>query len=253
MLQKNKIMYILLIALFSLTIFPAAAEDKIVATNSWTKAFVSLAGAESVQIASANMKHPPEYELKPSDVLKINNADFIVYAGYEVMMKTVFDSFKKPEDQLIKIRTSYVPAVLKKSVMKIASRTGTTKLAKKNITEYKNEFNSAVKILKEKGLYGAPVIVQFHLKPIIEALGFNILAVIGPAPLEASQIVYMSKLKPALIIDNAHNPVAAPIAEVTGATTIKLINFPGYPNDDGSVCPDSLIGVLKYNIGKLLE
>lgn len=249
----HKIFYILLIVLFSITIFPAAADNQIIATNSWTKAFVSAAGAQCTQIASANMKHPPEYELRPSDVLKINKADLLVYAGYEVMMKTVFDSFRKSEDQLIKIRTSYIPGTLEKSVLKIAAKTGTTAQAVKNIAEYKNEFNSAVKNLKEKGLYGAPVIVQFHLKPLIKALGFNILAVVGPAPLEASQIASMSKLKPAFIIDNAHNPAAAPIAEVTGAVSIELINFPGYPNDDGTVCPDSLIGVLKYNTGKLLE
>lgn len=252
--MSNKLFsFIFLIVLLFSASFPAAAEDRITATNSWTKAFVSAAGAEAEQIASANMKHPPEYELKPSDVIKINKSDLLVYAGYEVMMKTVFDSFKIPENKLVKINTSYDPAVLEESVMKIASKTGTAQNALKNIAEYKKEFNSAVDKLKEAGLYGKPVIVQFHLRPLIKALGFKILGVIGPAPLEVSKIAEMGKLKPELIIDNAHNPAAGPITEITGVRTIELINFPSYPNDDGTVSPESLIGVLKYDVNKLFQ
>ena len=103
------------------------------------------------------------------------------------------------------------------------------------------------------GLYGKPVIVQFHLKPLIKALGFEIIGVIGPAPLEVRQIAEMGKLKPELIIDNAHNPAAGPVSEITGVKTVELINFPGYLNDDGTRCPDSLTGVLIYNSNRLFN
>ena len=243
----------LLIFLITLAVLPAAAENRITATNSWTKAFVAAAGSDADQIASADMKHPPEYELKPSDVIKINKSDLLVFAGYEVMMKTVFDSFNIPEDKLVKIKTSYAPAVLEESVMKIASKTGTEDEASVNIAEYKKVFRSAVNKLKDNGLYGKPVIVQFHLKPLINALGFKIIGVIGPGPLEVSQIAEMGKLKPELIIDNAHNPAAGPVSEITGVKTVELINFPGYLNDDGTRCPDSLTGVLIYNSNRLFN
>ena len=168
-------------------------------------------------------------------------------------MKTVFDSFKKPEKELVKIQTGYTPEIIEKSVMKIAARTGTESAAEKSIAEYKNAFDTAVSKLKKKGIYGKPVIVQFHHKELIRALGFEILAVAGPAPLEAGKIAELSKLKPELIIDNAHNPILKPVSEITGTASAELINFPGFHNNDGTVCPESLRGVLEYNTEMLLK
>lgn len=244
---------IFFVMLFYPGAFPLSAESgiKIVTTNSWTAAFVSASGSGSEQIASSEMQHPPEYELKPSDVIKIRDAGLLVYAGYEVMMKTVFESLKKPENQLLRIETGYTPEIVEKSVNAIAEKTGNSDTGKKFIASYKNDFASAVEELKKSGLYGAPVLVQFHFRQLAEALGFEILAVFGPAPLGVSQIAEFGRLKPALIIDNAHNPLASPLAEITGARITELVNFPGFTDKDGTVTPDSLKGMLSYNIGKL--
>ena len=244
---------ILSAVLLYIPVLTITAESRITATNSWTKAFAAMAGVDAEQIASSNMTHPPEYELKPSDVKKIKDADILIFAGYEVMMKTVFKSFKKPEDELVKIKTGYTPVIIDESVRKIAEKTGTIKTAEKNIEEYKKAFKTAVDDLKKKGLYGKPVIVQFHHKDLIQALGFKILAAAGPAPLEAGEIAELAKMKPALIIDNAHNPVLKPLAEISGVKKLELVNFPGFPLDDGTVCPESLKGILEYNTGLLLK
>ncbi|MDX9802330.1 MAG: hypothetical protein RBT69_13450 [Spirochaetia bacterium] len=253
--KSSGYLYIVFVMLFYLCSFPLSAESsmKIVATNSWTAAFAAAAGSDSQQIASSNMQHPPEYELKPSDVVKIRDADLLVYAGYEVMMKTVFDSFKKPEEKLLKIETGYTPEIIEKSVMAIAVKTGNPDIGKKYIASYNEDFASAVEELEKRGLRGAPVIVQFHFKQLAEALGFKILAVFGPAPPEVSNLASIGKLKPALIIDNAHNPLGSPISEITGARTIELVNFPGFTDKEGTKTPESLEGMLKYNISKLLE
>ena len=251
--MKKKNAVILILILFFIPLLSISAESSIAATNSWTKAFAAMAGLNAEQIASSNMSHPPEYELKPSDVKKIKNADILVFAGYEVMMKTVFKSFKKPDEELVKIKTGYTPAIIEQSVMKIASKTGTEDPAAKNIAEYKKDFKTAVENLKKKGLYGKAVIVQFHHKALAKALGFEILASAGPGPLEAGDIVKLSKLKPDLIIDNAHNPVLKPVEEITGVERAELINFPGFHKEDGTVCPDTLTGVLNYNMDLLLK
>lgn len=234
---------------------PLAAQNgfNVLATNSWTAAFVDMAGGSAVYLAPAEMEHPPEYELLPSDVRKVRDADLLVYAGYEVLMKTVFDSFNKPEDTMIKIMTSYSPVILEKSVLAIAEKLGTTGEAKRNITNYKSKIAEGREALKEAGLFGSPVLVQFHQKPLAQALGFEILGVFGPQPLEVRQIAEMGRLKPAFIIDNAHSPLASPLEEILGLDAVDLINFPGYRNADGSVCPDTLTGVLDYNLNKLIR
>ena len=228
------------------------AAEEVLATNSWTAAFVQMAGGTARQLAPSDMEHPPEYELKPSDVKKINDADLLVYAGYEVLMKTVFDSFAKPEEQTVKIITSYSPDVLEKSVLSIAEKLGTLPEAKKNIEAYRHEFESAADKLKAAGLFGVPVLVQFHQEPLARALGFEILGVFGPQPLEVGRIAKFGKLKPRLIIDNVHSPMAAPLEEILGIKAVELVNFPGFSNADGTVSPETLTGVLKYNVVKLI-
>ena len=255
-LSNNLFLKIFLVLIISTAaVFPAAADNgvNIIATNSWTAAFVKMAGGEAVQLAPSNMEHPPEYELKPSDVLKIKNSDLLVYAGYEVLMKTVFDSFDIPEDKIIRIDTSYSPELLEKSIMLIAERLGTSAEAEKNISEYRAALADSRSRLKQLGRFGAPVLVQFHQKPLATALGFEILGVFGPQPLEVRQIAELGQTKPVLIIDNAHSPMSAPLEEILGIDAVELVNFPGYSLDDGTTVPVSLTGVLQYNVKELIH
>lgn len=220
---------------------------KIVATNSWTAAFAQMAGVIPDQLAPSEMQHPPEYDLKPSDVIKIKNADFLIFAGYENLMKTVFQSFNKDEEKLIKIKTSYVPKVLEESVLKIAANSQSVEVAEKNVSQYKNEFEKSINLINESGLYGSEVIVHFHLKSLIEALGFKVIGVFGPTPLEARQIKDMVDLSPDLIIDNYHNPLGKPLAEITKKRRIELKNFPD-KNVINKKDTLTLINVLKDNV-----
>ena len=76
-------MCVVLISVFSIH---AESGITILATNSWTAAFAKMAGVDSAgmiiqQLAPADMEHPPEYELKPSDVKIIRDADLLIYAG----------------------------------------------------------------------------------------------------------------------------------------------------------------------------
>jgi hypothetical protein len=252
LLNIKKITTITIILIIS--IFSLAADDSvnILATNAWTAAFVEMAGGGVDQLAPSSMEHPPEYELKPSDVKKVRDADILVFAGYEVLMKTVFESFNKPEEQMVKIMTSYSPVMLEKSVMAIAEKLGTVPEARRNIADYKTAISGARAALKAAGLYGVPVLVQFHQKPLAMALGFEILGVFGPQPLEVRQIAELGKTEPVLIIDNAHNPMAAPLEEILGIKAVELVNFPGFLNEDGTTTPATLPGVMKSNVNKLL-
>ena len=73
-----------LIALLILLFLPcqAAASPVVVAATGWAAAFARAAGAEDVLvIAPENLQHPPDYDPKPSDLMRLRDADFIVLEG----------------------------------------------------------------------------------------------------------------------------------------------------------------------------
>jgi ABC-type Zn uptake system ZnuABC Zn-binding protein ZnuA len=85
----------------------ASHPTSIVASTSWTAAFADLGGLDDVAfIAPASLTHPPEYEITVSDVVKINHADYFIYAGYERMMQSMGDSIKKEAGTMIQITTT---------------------------------------------------------------------------------------------------------------------------------------------------
>lgn len=254
MATKRKIIWAAVLVL-CFTVQPLFAEGglRVLATNSWTAAYAKAAGVEDVEVlAPSDMVHPPEYELLPTDVKKVNEADLLIYAGYEVLMKSVFESFDKPEEELVKIQTGFDPELIRVAVMTIAGRTGTCSAALESLEEIDGFFESTRAALRDRGLYGAPVLVHFHQQLLAEALGFEILGIFGPMPMEVGQLRKLGGLDPRFIIDNAHNPIAAPLTEITGAPAAELINFPGLYNRGESGDSMSLIGVLKYNRSQLL-
>jgi len=252
---RSKPIRTLFILIVFLAVQPCFSEGspRVLATNSWTAAYAAAAGVEGVEIlAPADMVHPPEYELLPSDVKKVHDADFLIYAGYEVLMKSVFESFEKPEDELIRIQTGYNPELMRRSILAVAGRTGNRAEALRSIDEIEAFFRDTREALRQKGIFGVRVLVHFHQRPLAEALGFEIAGVFGPAPMEVGQLRKLGSLEPLFIIDNAHNPIAVPLAEITGAPAAELINFPGLYNDKEAGNFMSLIGVLTHNRNILL-
>jgi len=253
--MKKKLTVLLVSACMLVFVSGLSAQDRptVLATNAWTAAFVEMAGGEAEMLAPANMVHPPEYELKISDVVRIREADFLVYGGYEVLMKTVFESFEKPEEMMIQIMTSYGPETVERSVLAIAEKIGTEEKARENIEAYKTFINEARNRLKEAGLFGKDVVTNFHQRPLIQALGFNVLGVFGPQPLNPGTIAELGKLRPDMIIDNIHNPMADPLEEILGKEALILINFPGFPLESGKRTPTDLPSVARYNLEEILS
>lgn len=241
------------VILFLLLALPAAGaqEMQVVATNSWTAAFVAMAGGHARILAPASMNHPPEYELRPSDVQTIKEADLLVYAGYEVLMKTVFESFPKDRAQFLQIGTSYDPDQVAPAVLAIAERLGTTAKARENLAAYRKTVDTERSRLALAGAPGLKVVVNFHQAPALKALGFGVKGIFGPQPLEAGKIRDLVHLAPDLLVDNIHNPLAAPLEEILGTKAVILANFPGHVLPDGSRCPDDLGGMVSWNASRL--
>ena len=224
-----------LVLAFSLSlgiVLPLAAQQKtlrVVATNTWTAALASAAGATTiVTLAPSDLRHPAEYDLKPSDVTALQGADLVVYTGFEVMARKVADAAGSQKIRLLQVDADYSLKTLRASITAIAAVLGTSDIAKKNIAVLETFMTSWKDELRTAKVFGAPVLVHAFQQPLIAELGFTIKGVFGPAPLEASEITKLSRESVRMIVDNWHNEVAQPLTEtVKGATLASLINFPG--------------------------
>ncbi len=221
----------------------------VVATNEWTAAFCRAAGIENVHVlAPANLQHPPDYDLKPSDIPVIMEADLIVFAGYEGMMDRIRTNIAGNETELLQIKTVYSPVIIRESVMAIATAMGTEKLAEANLTSIDSAWDEAKEMVVNAGLNWTEAAVHFHQGDMAWAMGIFEVVSFGPAPPGAKLIAEVAESGADLIIDNWHNPISSPLQDVIpDAVVVELINFPGRDGTRG------LSDVILFNAKLLVE
>ena len=221
--------FFLFIVILLPVISNAQKEINIVASTSWTAAYVKAAGISNVdQLAPSSLEHPSEYELQIGDIEKIKKADFIVYAGYETVINQIQKSLKIDQNKFIKISTSYVESEIRTEILKIAEKTGTVNKAELSLKTIHQLFSEAKIDVEKCDLKGKPVIVHFFQAGFAKEIGLNPVAIFGPAPLESYNLVELANKKAVLIVDNIHNPIAQPLSEIKkGVRTVELLNFPG--------------------------
>jgi ABC-type Fe3+-hydroxamate transport system substrate-binding protein len=213
----------------------AEAQQKsirIVATNSWTAAFAVAAGAKDlIVLAPTSLRHPAEYELRPSDIALLKGAKLIITTGFEVMAKRLAEAAGSRGIRVLHIDADYSLETMRSSILAIADVLETQDQARASIADLETFLSSWKQELRDDGLYGAPIVVHVFQQPLMAELGFTIKGVFGPAPLEAAQIAKLSAEKVTYIVDNWHNEVASPLREtMPGARYASLMNFPG-PDD----------------------
>lgn len=233
--MKTRAVLMAFFLLLSVVAAPAQVRQKdirVVATNSWTAALAAAAGARDiVTLAPAGLRHPAEYELKPSDVAMLKGAKLIVTTGFEVMAKRLAEAAGSRRIRVLRIDADYSLETMRTSILAIADILGTQDQARDSIADLETFLSSWKQELRDDGLYGAPILVHVFQQPLMAELGFSIKGVFGPAPLEAAQIAKLSAEKVTYIVDNWHNEVAAPLREtLPDARYASLINFPG-PDD----------------------
>ncbi len=241
--------YLLLIIAFSFSCNrPQAPSSNVVATNAWTAAYALAAGAENVSVLTPyEMVHPTEYELRPGDILHLNNAEVIIYAGYELMVGHIKTGLKIPDEKLLRIQTSYKMTEIEESVMRIAARLGTEARAKENLEKIKRTLHKTRELVANAGLDTIPAAVHFFQQSFVAEAGLQTIAVFGPAPPEPRQILEITRTKASIIIDNAHNPSGGALKEtISGADYLMFLNFPGMHGTK------TIEDVIDYNTEKLV-
>ena len=237
----------LVLIFLALAMTAGAAPVRVVATNSWTAAFAAAAGAANVvTLAPSELRHPAEYELKPSDVEALRGAGLVVYTGFEVMAKKLGDAAGGRSLRMLKIDADYTLPVLRASILSIAEVLGTSEKARQNLAELEEFLSSWKAELAAAGLNGAPIVAHVFQRPLMAELGFTVGGVFGPGPLEAAQIAKLSPIDAKLIVDNWHNEAGGPLREtMKSAGYASLVNFPG---PDGT---RTLLDVLKDDRARL--
>ena len=215
-----------------------------VASTSWVAGFMDLAGIDDITvIAPSTLRHPPEYELTPSDITTLMDADLFCYAGYEAMMATISESVTSPDRLDLRINTGNDLANAEAMASLIAEAAGT----EPRLDEYRAVIEEGRKMVSEKGLGDLKVLCHQMQLPLAEDLGLDAAAVFGPGAMTAAQIADAASGGYDLIIDNVHNPVAGAAAEVSDAVLLVWRNFPE------STASGALTETVRANIEMLSE
>ncbi|MBP3709710.1 MAG: ABC transporter substrate-binding protein [Treponema sp.] len=227
-----------------------AAQQKIpvvLASTSWTAAFADIAGADNVEtIAPASLRHPPEYEVTVSDIQKIGNSDFFVYAGFERMMQTLGTAVGNTH--MVQIANDNSIATVARETAKIAQLLGTEQENEKRLASYVNAIEHARLEIETRGLTNAKVLCNRNQRYLALDLGFTDVTLFGPGEVTADQIADAKNGGYDILIDNVHNPVGSPLAEV--APNARYVIWRNFPE---KVEKDALLHVVQENIATLLK
>ncbi len=246
----NRFLTVIFTLLLSFSLFAGGSPEKedsnsVIATTSWTAAFAEVAGVtDAAVLAPYDLQHPPEYEITPSDIKAVSEAEMIIYAGYEVMMERLKEAAGN-NAKMVQITTVNTLPVITESVRLIADAAGTQEAAEANLKEIQTFFADWKKELAPYA--DVQVITHSFLSGLAQSLGLTVAGTYGPAPLEAKQLKELTDTGARVIIDNWHTKVGQPLVEtMPEAKTAVLINFPG---KDGT---RTLMDVLEYDRAAML-
>jgi zinc transport system substrate-binding protein len=217
----------------------------VVASTSWVAAMARAAGAERVTVlAPMELKHPPEYDFKPNDIIAATQAQWVLWAGYEGFMKNLVNAANIADDKVILVTTNNAPPVVKESVRALAQRLGTIsrfpawELELDGLVEQLREGAAAHRIADKKA------VVQFHHQALARWLGYDVVAIFGPGELTMTQLRSIETLNPDIIIDNWHMAQGEPLKK-EGRMYVQFLNFPG------AYGTTSILDILQYNADQI--
>jgi zinc transport system substrate-binding protein len=216
---------IVIAAVLAICSTPSPAQT-VVASTSLTAAMAKAAGAKEVRVLTPmDVKHPPEYELRPSDLLKFEGAQAVVFGGYERMVSKLLETSGGRNMQAIKVDTTTSPENLIQQTRKIAAALGTEKAQ----ALWEKTFNAKLSVLKEKLAPFAEkrIVVVAHGLPFARWAGLDIVQVVNPGELSVKALAEAVAKHPDIVVDVLHMPAARVIADNAKSRYVQVINFPG--------------------------
>jgi zinc transport system substrate-binding protein len=206
------------------TLAPVLHAQTVVASTSLTGALAKAAGATEVRILTpAHVKHPPEYELRPSDLTKFDGATAVVYAGYERMVQKLVEASKSKNLATIQVDTTTTPDNFIGQARKIAAALHT----EKGEQDWEKGFLEKLADLKGKlaAYAGKKAVVHLHAQGFARWAGLSVVQVIMPGEISPKAVADAVAKQPDLVVDILHMPVAKVIADNARCSYAQLINW----------------------------
>ena len=236
-----------LAVIVSLCMTPSAfAQKVVVASTTLAGAIARAAGATEVRVlAPPEVNHPPEYELKPSDLMKLQGASLAVYGGYEKMVPRLVETSGSSRVLPMAIDTKTSPENLMEQARKIAKVLNT----EQEEQAWESRFTARLTRLREKvkPIAGKRAVVHRQAEPFARFAGLEVVKILSPGELTPRTMADSIALKPEIIVDILHFPLAGVIAENAKCPYVRVINFPGV--DKTSTLED----IFEYNVTQLLK
>lgn len=222
---------IILAAMLTLLFFPShapASSPVVAAATGWAAALARAAGAENVLvIAPETLQHPPDYDPKPTDLLHLRDADFIILGGFEGFAQRLRDAAGS-QARFVDVRLENRLETIRSEVLRLAELFGTQDKAEAFLEEFEKDY---VRLSQELHDYFQPrgnrAVAQKFMAVWAQFAGLELVGTFGPGLLRPGELLRLSALQPDIILDNAHMLAGSPIAEATGAKLVRLINYPG--------------------------
>ena len=240
----------LLVLGFSVGLFsflsPVIAGERVIASTPLVGAIAKAAGAREVRVISPEgTRHPPEYDLKPSDLLMFQEARMVIYGGYERMVPKLLETSREKGILALRIETETSPDTLIASARKVSQALGT----EKEEGVWEKQFTEKLEVLQKNlsPLSGKRAIAHRYAYPFCKWANLSILQMIPPGELTPKIIADAIAQKPELVVDVFHFPIARVIAENANCKYIQIINFPGV---EGA---KTLEDVFEYNSMQLIK
>ncbi|GAB6059220.1 hypothetical protein [Desulfonatronum parangueonense] len=218
----------LLLLFFLLSASPVpAASPTVAAATGWAAALARAAGAEDVLvIAPEALQHPPDYDPKPSDLLRLKDADYIILGGFEGFAQRLRDAAGS-RARLVEAHLENSPVVIHKEVLRLGELFGTRDKAEQFLLEFDTEYARLNTTLREHfATQGNRAVAQVFMAVWADFAGLELAGTFGPGLLQPGALLRLSAQKPDIVLDNAHMPAGAPIAEAANAALVRVINFP---------------------------
>jgi zinc transport system substrate-binding protein len=220
----------------------AATGPKVVASTSWVGALAKAAGVTDITvIAPASVQHPPDYDPKPSDLVSVAGADYVLFAEFDGFAAKIKEA-AGGSGKLVPVELENTPTKITSEVNRLAAMFGTQDAAKTWLSTFDTEYAKLSGEVKAKLPNPAPTAVS-HLFMAYwgDFAGISVTGTYGPQPVTPSQLQELTAKKPALVLANAHLAGANP--DIEGAKRVDIVN---YPKDDLD-----LLGVFRANAAAL--
>lgn len=204
----------------------AAASPKVVAATSWEGGLAKAAGATDITvIAPASLMHAPDYDPKPADLAAVADADYVLYADFEGFAGKLKEATGS-KAELISMKLENTPGAIRSEVMRLAEKFGTMPAADAWMATFDTEYAKLSGDLKKMTAANPPTVVSqaFMGYWAADFAGLKVAGAYGPQQITPAELAKLTAAKPTLVIANAHMPGDP---EISGATKITLINYPG--------------------------